>query len=343
MKTYEVKLNMYNVIGIFLLAWGVYGLWIVRDYLLLFFLALTLSIFIEEFIVWFEKRHIPRFLSVPLIYFIAFLLFIGSFAYFVPIMVNEFSTLAQNYPELGKYLDVVKQFSMHFQEKGVSFLYDSLNEQSIAKLFNIFTGIFGGIVNFFIVFVVSFYLSIYKNGVERVIEILSPEQYEEYALRIWKNIQHKIASWFRGQIFLSLLIFIITFIGLSIIGTPYALLLSLLAGVFSLVPYGIVLATLPALVLSFSYGGVKTMLITLAFYVLVQQLIDYVIQPFISKKTAGVPSVLVIVSVISATKLFGVIGLILAVPLAITILELLKTLDHHKKQLREKQGGLKEK
>ncbi len=323
-----IRWDTLSIVSLFGIAWFFYGLWSLRGFLTLFALALFLSVFIEDFILSFERHHIPRYIAVPLIYFIAFLLFAGSLLLFVPIINEELGKLIQLYPALGSVFHTVKEVSL--QVGGTS----SFSKETIQKAFQVFTNIFGGVVNFGIVFVMSFYLSIHKNSVERVLRILTPHQYEHRVLKLWNSIKRKVSAWFKGQMILSLIVFIMSYIGLLLLNVPYALLLSLLAGIFGLVPYGIVLATIPALILSFSAGGIRLMGITLVFYILVQQIVDYLIQPLLSKHLTGVPSVMVVVSVIASTKLFGITGLILAIPIAITVLEILRTLEERKGKKR---------
>jgi len=323
-----IRWDILNIIAFFGIAWMFYGLWSIRSFLVLFALALFLSVFIEDFILFFEQHHVPRYLAVPIIYLIAFLLFAGSLFLFIPIIDEELGKLIQLYPSLGSVFHSVKEFSLQLGS------FSSLSRETLQQAFEVFADIFGGVVNFGIVFVMSFYLSIHKNSVDRVLRILTPRQYEDRVLKLWHSIKRKVSAWFKGQMILSLVVFVISYIGLLLMNVPYALLLSLLAGIFGLVPYGIVLATIPALILSFNSGGFRLMLMTLVFYILVLQFVDYFIQPLLSKRLTGVPSVMVVVSVIASTKLFGVTGLILAIPIAISILEILKAVEEGKKKRR---------
>jgi len=147
-------------------------------------------------------------------------------------------------------------------------------------------------------------------------------------------VQRKVGSWFRGQLLISLILIAVTYIGLSIMGLPYAFLLSLLAGLFGLVPYGIFLAILPTIGIAFIHGGGWMALYVIVFYFVLQQILDLFLQPLIVKKLTGIPSVLVILSITIGAKLFGIYGLFLAIPIALFVLEVIAESEKHKSSLR---------
>lgn len=332
-KITTIKFDVYNLIAILGIGAVGYALWSVRGFLLMLVVALVISTFIEDFVKRFEKYKIPRVASVLIFYTIMVLVFFGIILFMIPVIGNEIGVLAQYYPEINQFINI-DFLSGQFEE--VSSLKDFLakaKETPIQKFLVSLGSIFGGIVNLVIIFIVSFYLSMQDHGLDRLIKIFTPKHYEESVVRVWENTQKKIGGWFRGQLIIAVLLVIITYIGLSIIGVPYALLLSLLAGLFGLVPYGIFIAILPAIGLGFIYGGWQVALIVLVFYILVQQILDYGIQPFIFKKMTGIPSLLVILSVIAGAKLFGIAGLIIAIPSALFILEIVAEIERHREEV----------
>ncbi len=327
-----IKFDIYNLVAILGLGAVGYALWSVRGFLLMLVVALVISTFIEDFVIRFEKYKIHRVASVLIFYTVMLLVFFGIILFMIPVIVNEIGTLAQYYPEINQFINV-DFLSGQFEE--VSSLKDFLGkikDTPVQKLFVSLGSIFGGIINLVIIFIVSFYLSMQDHGLDRLIKIFTPKHHEKSVVRVWRNTQKKIGGWFRGQLIIAVLLVIITYVGLSLIGIPYALLLSLLAGLFGLVPYGIFIAILPAIGLGFIYGGWQAALIVLIFYVLVQQILDYGIQPFIFKKMTGIPSLLVILSVIAGAKLFGVAGLIIAIPSALFVLEIVAEIERHREK-----------
>lgn len=327
-----IKFDVYNLIAILGIGVVGYALWSVRGFLLMLVVALVISTFIEDFVIRFEKYKIPRVASVLIFYTLMILIFFGIILFMIPVIGNEVGILSQYYPEINQFINI-DFLSGQFEEvSSLRDFLDKIKETPVQKLFVSLGSVFGGILNLIIVFIVSFYLSMQDHGLDRLIKIFTPKHYEKSVVRVWKNTQKKIGGWFRGQLIIAVLLIVITYIGLSLIGIPYALLLSLLAGLFGLVPYGIFIAILPAIGLGFIYGGWKAALIVLIFYVLVQQVLDYGIQPFIFKKMTGIPSLLVILSVIAGAKLFGVAGLIIAIPSALFVLEIVAEIERHREK-----------
>ncbi len=329
-NTNIIKFDIYNILAIAGLGFLGYAFWSIRGFLLMLVVALVLSAFIEDFVVRGEKYKIPRFVSVLLFYLVMIILFAVIIIFMVPVVVNELGTLAQYYPEISNVIQMKEVSSGFDKVSSLQDIFDRLKEVSFYGVFNNIASFFGGIFNIIIVFIVSFYLSIQGHSVDRLLHIFAPKKYEASITRIWHNTQKKIGGWFRGQLIIAFILVIVTYIGLALMGVPYAFLLSLLAGLFGLVPYGIFLALIPAAFLAGMKLGWGMSFATVFFYWIVQQVLDYGIQPLIFKRMTGIPSLLVILSVIAGAKLFGMAGLIIAIPLALFGLELVKEIERQK-------------
>lgn len=187
--------------------------------------------------------------------------------------------------------------------------------------------LFGGIANVALVIIISFYLSVSRDGIESFLRIMAPVHKEAYVIDLWKRSQRKIAYWFQGQILLGLVVGLLTFLGLSLLQVENALLLAVVAGVFELIPFGIFLAAAPAVALAFTSGGLSLALMVLALYIIIQQLEGYLIAPLVVNRVTGVSPLVVILSVLIGVTLAGFWGLILAVPVAVTIIEYINDLE----------------
>jgi len=85
--------------------------------------------------------------------------------------------------------------------------------------------------------VIAFYLSVDKSGLRALLRNVAPESYQPYLNRLLARIQNKMGGWLRGQMLLSAIIFALDFIGLSILGVPYALVFAIIAGIFEIIPF----------------------------------------------------------------------------------------------------------
>ncbi len=184
--------------------------------------------------------------------------------------------------------------------------------------------------------VISFYLSVQEKGVEDFLRIVTPIKYEQYVLSLWKRTERKIALWVQGQMLLGLIIAVILFIGLSLLGVRYALLLAIIAGFTELIPYGLLLAFIPAIAVAFSDGSVKLAGYTLILYTAVQQIENYVIAPLITNKSVGISPLVVILSLFIGGTLLGFWGILLAIPVAVFLIEYFSDIEEEKVKFLQK-------
>ena len=170
-----------------------------------------------------------------------------------------------------------------------------------------------------------------ERGIENFLKIVIPFGKEAYAINLWERSKAKIGKWMQGQILLGVLIFILVYLGLTIFGIPYALLLALLAGTLEIIPvFGPIIAAIPAVALAFSAGGTSLALIITGFYLLVQQFESNLIYPLVVRKIVGVPPILVILALIIGAELAGFLGILISIPVAAAVMELVDDIEKSK-------------
>jgi predicted PurR-regulated permease PerM len=132
-------------------------------------------------------------------------------------------------------------------------------------------------------------------------------------------MQEKIAKWVHGQVLLFFLIGGITYIGLQIIGVPYALTLALIAGFAEFLPYiGPPIAFLSAA--PFAFGqGVETGLFVIGLYIFIQIIEGNVLVPLVMEKTVGISPIVSILAILIGFTLLGIPGAIVAIPIVAMI------------------------
>jgi len=119
----------------------------------------------------------------------------------------------------------------------------------------------------------------------------------------------------------SFIVFIVAWIGYEIIGVPYASLMALLLGLFSIIPYvGGFVAAIPLILVMLVFSSIDLLIIALIFCILDWALITTFVPPFIISKRINVRAIIVMMSLIIGGALFGVIGMLLSGPVAAIIL-----------------------
>lgn len=315
-------------------------LYLVRDLIAVVLFSVVIASGIEPAASWFQKNKIPRTLAVIIIYLLAFLLLGLIFYTIIPIIFSEFSSLSSG---VAGYLNQPSQIGILGElftslPVSISNLLQDISQQA-ADYVSIFTSgffkatakIFGGALSFILIVILSFYLSVQKNGIENFLKLIIPLQYEKYVTDLWLRVSRKIGRWLQGQILLGVLVGILTFLGLTILGVEYALTFALLAGLFELIPiFGPILSSVPPIMVAFSQSPLLALKVIIL-YIIVQQFENHLIYPLVVRKIVGLPPVITILALVVGVKIAGFLGILLAVPVASVIIEILNDLELKKR------------
>jgi len=154
-----------------------------------------------------------------------------------------------------------------------------------------------------------------ESGQKFIVSLFS-SRYEKYIRVKNEALQVKIGYWLRGQFLLMLSIAALTYIALLVLGVNYALTLAVLAGLMELLPVvGPFIAFLGAVPIVANQSMLLLLVVFIVFFV-IQQLENNVIVPVIMKKTVGISSIFVIVSMLIGGSYLGILGVILSIPVA---------------------------
>ena len=341
-RTINVNINSGTILRLCIFAVVIFALFQLRNLVLVLLTSIVIASVIDYLFKKIPRLARFRTLSAVVIYFLIILFLFFVFYLFAPIFINELSDFLgfiQRYVpnseflqnlqngSLGQAKDIVQSISNGFSAgdliKNTELFISSLS----SGFFQTITTVFGGVVNLILIVIISFYLAIQEKGIENFLRIVTPRRYENYVIDLWDRTERKIALWIRGQLLLGLLIGVLIYLGLAIFGVRYALLLALLAAIFELIPFGMVLAAIPAVLFAFLDGGLTLSLIVLGYYVVIQQFESYLFLPLIIKKAIGISSLAIVLSLIIGATLAGLWGIILAIPVTVALLEFVDDLE----------------
>lgn len=183
--------------------------------------------------------------------------------------------------------------------------------------------------------VISLYLFFLLLDFEKNIQdvtALIPKEYRKTVLDFFTEFNTAMSSYFRGQTLISFCTGILFAIGFSIIGVPLAILIGLFAGVLNMVPYLQIAAVPVVLFLSTVHvietGGsiAKNCIMVVIVFGIVQLIQDAILTPRILGKSTGLSPVFILLALSIWGKLFGMLGLIIAIPMTMLVLESYKRL-----------------
>ena len=192
---------------------------------------------------------------------------------------------------------------------------------SVSAVWGVVGSTFSSIFTLFTLFVLSFFMLQERHNLHKKISwlVVSPDEVDRVRLLI-DTIEDQLGGWVRGELVLMLVIGLLTYLGLTILGVPYAIPLALLAGALEIVPnIGPTIAAVPAIAVAYLTMGPVMAGAVLILNLVVQQLENNLIVPHVMKASANVSPLVSIVAILVGVELGGVIGALLAVPLYIML------------------------
>ncbi|MEK7122999.1 MAG: AI-2E family transporter [Patescibacteria group bacterium] len=320
-----VNISSLSFVKVLIILAALSFLYVVRDIIAILFISLLFASALSPWIATMELARIPRRLGILFIYVSIVSLISLIFVLMVPPIIEQYNELMMTFPQYSESIvqfvrsfappdisivDYVKQF---FQGVETSIL--QVAGTVFSKIFNVLTGIFWLIL----IFVVTFYMVAEEGAMKRAMRALTPPKYHDSIDELIALIQHKIGLWLRGQVILSVLIFLASFVGLSILRVEYALILAIFAGLTEFVPIlGPIIGSVPAIFVAFNQAPMLALFVILLYF-LIQRLENDFLVPAVMKKTVGVNPLVSIIALLIGGKLGGIIGVLLAIPV-VTIL-----------------------
>ncbi|MBI2086837.1 MAG: AI-2E family transporter [Candidatus Zambryskibacteria bacterium] len=316
----------------------------VSQFILILIASIAIASAIEPVTVWARRQSVPRLPAVVAVYIFAALFLSGFFYFLLLPLIGEISAFVKT---LTIYSNAVVNDSVLSGMFRTQNIFSGLDTPTLVRelssylnsfsrflsqgIFSSLALVFGGVINFVLIVVLSFYLAVQDDGVGKFLKIITPINHEPYVIGLWKRSQRKIGLWLQGQLLLGVLVAILVYLGLLIIGVEHALLLAVLAGILELIPlFGPVLAAIPAVFVAYASLGMSSALIVALLYVLIQQLENHILYPMVVKKVVGMPPMVSIIALVVGGQLAGFLGILVAVPVAAVVMELLSDIEEKK-------------
>jgi len=290
-----------------------------RETLLVFFAAFVFAIAIDGPVEKMSAR-MPRPVAALLIY-IVILAVLGGLLYLIlPPLANELINFSSKYSFyfdrlLGEGSSFIYNKELNITQN-ISQISDALSASSRAIIGTLF-GFFGGVASFLIIVFVALLLNMQKDGVRRFVLLFASAEHRDYALYFFEKARRSLGGWIWGKTLSSILVGLLTIIGLLLLGIPYALTLGIIAILANYVAFvGPIFAAVPAVLLALVVSPLHAILVAALYFIVNSVLEGFFIMPFLMKRAADINPVLLIFFAIAGAKLGGVLGVIVALPLA---------------------------
>jgi len=297
--------------------------------LLLLGMAFFLAVGLDPAVRWLYRHGLPRWLSVVVVLLASFGLFVAFFATAIPVVVTQASHLADALPHYLRALNnrhtTLGRLNTRYHV--VSRLQKVLKGGSLISfgtILGVGKVVLGLITSVAVVSILTVYLLADLPRVKRGIFQLAPKSRRARVILLTDEILNRVGGYVLGNLLTSVISGLLTWGWALAFGIPYAVLLGLLVAIFDLIPIigstiGGVIVALVALTVSLPIA-----VATAAFYVFYRFLEDYLLTPRIMARTVAVPGLVTVVATVLGGALLGIIGALVAIPVAAAVKLLLE-------------------
>lgn len=308
----------------------------ISEIIIIFFVSYLFSAALHPTVKNLEKYKIPKAVSILGIYLV-FLVILGSFiTQLVPLIAVQIIELAKNLTNIVNNLtgdSLANSIFLQPFQGVIGDLLKGVNRELIifelkqylenvgtqlqffaGNTFGVIKTLFHGALNFVVVLVLTFFLTLEERGVNRFFISLFPSKHGQYIIEKIEIVKQRVGYWLRGMVMMMIFMFLLTLIGLLILGVDYALTLALMVGIGEIIPVvGIVTAGIASILVAFNQSPWLGLWVLCLFGIL-QQMEGHVLVPLVMKKALGLSPIIIILALLTGYATLGILGMIIAVP-----------------------------
>lgn len=319
-----------GAIGV-LFAWGLlHVVTQLSSVLLLIVVALFLALGLDPVVQWLQSRGLKRGYAAGVVFLAVILVFVGIIALVVPPVVNEAGQLVDQAPDFVDNLLKNRTLRDLDQQYGIiTTAQEELRKRATDQ--SLWTSVFGGVLgagkavvgglfSAFTVLVLTLYFTASLPSVKASVYRMVPRSRRQRVSFLSEEISRRVGGYFLGQIAVATLNGIFSFIMMSVVGIPYAAVLAVSVGILGLIPMvGATLGAVLVVIVALFQSGTAALIVAI-YYVVYQQVENYVVSPRIMQRTVAVPGAVTVVAALAGGTLLGVVGALMAIPVAAGLL-----------------------
>jgi len=354
----KIGIYSWSIIGfLIIISLVLYFLYRIRIAIIPVILAMGISYLLGPLVTWMSKK-MKRVFAIIIAYIIFTGFFFVIFFFTIPMIIDQFNVFVVRFPLYIKNLtEMINKF---IETSAIVGTVESATGKEVLPLdtnaittyvINTF-GISGSnflqnatvftrsFINIVITIIIGPLLSIYilkdADKLKKLFINILPARAKHQASVILDRISNVGGRYIRGQLLISIIVGILCTIVLLLLKVDFAILLGFTAGALNLIPFlGPVFGAIPAALTALFISPLKALLVILLF-IAVQQIDNYFISPNVMKFQVGVHPAMVIFVLIAAGSLFGLLGLLIAVPVTAVIQSILKYYLLERKNIRSR-------
>lgn len=303
-------IEQHQILFVFFASVAAIVAWYFRYLIALAFASYIIATGMQVVVLWLQGKGLPRWGAIVVAYFTLALFLLVAVIFVTTSLAGNLNSFVSEFPS------VIERVSKFIEGTGiptinVSDLFDDARQVLMQGVTSGASALFGVLL----AFVASVYLITRWDAIHTGLVMMFGSRYVDDMKAFFNRTQNALGHWIIGQLSLSLIVGTLTFIGLTILGIPFAAVLAVFTGFLEIVPnIGPIVAAVPAILVGLSVSSTDALLVT-GLYVLVQQLENNLITPLIMKRAVHVDPLLVIFGTLAGLTVAGVVGALLSVPL----------------------------
>lgn len=323
----EVNVRLTNraillVLGALALIWILFN---ATHIVVVLFIAILLATAVSSAANRLERYRVPRSLAILLTYLLVIAILAGVVGLLVPLIADEVQLLRMNLPDYQIRVDAL--LARFPQANGQPLKVDDVIgglsgrlQEGAVELGRGVAEVGSAVVTLLLIFVFAFFMAVDDRFVTRIVRRFFPPHMRDQAAMIMGKMGDGLGQWVRAQLLLAAFFGIAFGIGLAILRVPYALTLAVVGAVLEVIPYigGFVTVVLAVLVAA-TTGKLWLVGATLVWYLLVVNVEAHIVGPKMVGDVVGLHPLVVVVSLFIGEEVLGILGALLAVPIAVVL------------------------
>ncbi len=299
----------------------------VKAVLILIVLSFLFATIIERPVNRLQRQHVPRALSILIVYAIIITVLSVATYLLVPTIAEEADRFRTEAPESLRQL----QRDWRTSDNGILRGPGADGLQSLISAIQrppdipqeyaipVITGITGGVIGFVTIFVITFYYLMEKPFTQRIILMQLKPNTALRVGRIWADVEQQLGRWMRGQLSLMLIVGIASTIAYGLLDVRFWPVLGLIAGITEAIPIiGPWLGGIPAVAVAMTQSWEKALMVA-GVAVAIQLTENWILVPRVMKGAVGLTPLTVFLAILVGTEFMGVLGALLSIPSAAAI------------------------
>ncbi|NLY09998.1 MAG: AI-2E family transporter [Tissierellia bacterium] len=330
-----VKKVILTILVVWILMYLFTKVKVLNEFFISFIMALFLAYLINPGVQYLGRKwNVPKWAGVAIVYMGVLLVMVMLAVSVIPRTTAEFTKLVSTLPDLmqrGKKLINIygEMLTKSLGQQTADNIIESIDEniqmiiagfqnRTIGTVGNVvsgFSSVFAKIINVIMVPIMTYFLVIDRKRIKNWVSGFVPKKYQKDASILGTEINRVMDDFIRGRIIMAIFVGVSTTIMLFIFKVEFAIVIGIVTMIADIIPYiGPFLGLLPAVIFAFISSPLKALWV-LIFFIALQWVENNIVAPKVLSTTLGLHPLVVFITIILAGRLYGVLGMIISVPL----------------------------